>query len=84
MMSIIYMLAGIGSLVCLIMVLVKAFQNKNMAVGIIGIFCGIVAFVWGWMNTPKIVPKNVMLAWTICIILMIISGAMGGLPQYGT
>lgn len=74
-------LAGIGSLVCWIMVLVKLFQNGQVAMGIVSIFCGIVAFVLGWMNATAWNIKNVMLIWTAClgigIIAQVLAAVMG-------
>lgn len=65
---------GIGSLVCWIMVLIKMFSNKEkggVLQGVIGIICSLWAFIWGWMNSG-LVGKNIMLAWTVCIVLSMI------------
>lgn len=78
-MAILYYVASLASLVCWIIALVKAFQAQKIAIGVIGILCPIVAFIWGWMNTPKIVPKNIMLIWTIAIVLGIIFGWQSGM-----
>lgn len=51
-------LAGIGSLVCLILVLIPLFKEKAPGLGILGIFCGIFTFIWGWMNATKHNLKN--------------------------
>jgi hypothetical protein len=76
------LLAGvcvIGSLVCLILVLVKMFQQGKTGLGIacilLVLFCGIgvlVTFVYGWMNATEWGIKNVMLAWTACIVVGIL------------
>jgi hypothetical protein len=80
--------ASIVSLVCWIMVLIKMFQSEGALKGILGIICGIYAFIWGWMNAGRFNMKNIMIAWTIAIILSIIANvmyggmaAMQGLPQ---
>lgn len=72
---------GVGSLICFILVLIQMFQNDQTATGIACIVlvfvCGIgglVAFVSGWMNAGRWNIKNVMLAWTVCIVV-------GGLVQ---
>lgn len=44
--------------------------------GIIGIFCALWAFIWGWMNAGKYGLKNVMLVWTLA---MIVGGAGYGM-----
>ena len=73
--------AGIlGSLVCWIMVLVKMFKTEQSPLqGIIGIFCSLWAYIWGWMNSTKLGIKNIMLIWTAAII----SAAIGGSIFFG-
>ena len=39
--------------------------------------CGIYAFIWGWMNVGAGL-KNIMIIWTIMIIIGIVSGAISG------
>ncbi len=64
-------IAGIVSLVCWIMVLIKMFE-ESVVQGIIGIICSLWAFIWGWMNVEKNAQKNIMLIWTIAIIVALI------------
>lgn len=71
------LLAQIVSLICLIIVVIKMFQTAGVLQGILGIICGLWAFIWGWMNSDK-VGKNVMLIWTAAIVLLMIVGATGG------
>ena len=78
-MQIIGMLVGLASFICFIMVLIKQFQNAGPVHGIIGIItCGIWTFIWGWMNATKLNIKNIMLAWTLLIIVGIIINVMFG------
>ena len=78
-MQIIGMLIGLASFVCFILVLIKQFQNAGPVHGIIGIItCGIWTFIWGWMNATKLNIKNIMLAWTLLIIVSIIINVMFG------
>lgn len=88
-MQIIGMLVGLASFICFILVLIKQFQNAGPVHGIIGIItCGIWTFIWGWMNATKLNIKNIMMAWTLLIIVGIIINVMfgsfyampGGLP----
>jgi hypothetical protein len=72
------MLASLGSLICLIIVVVKMFQNAGAVQGIIGLICGIWAFIWGWMNAGKLGIKNLMVIWTVLILLSIILNVAGG------
>jgi hypothetical protein len=79
---------GIVSLVCWIMVLLKMFPAEGALKGILAIICGLYAFVWGWMNAGRFNLKNIMIAWTIAIIVSVVANfvfggmaAMQGLPQ---
>jgi hypothetical protein len=75
--SILVMLAGVGSLVCWIMVLIQMFKNAGVVHGILGIICGLYAFIWGWMNASAYNLKNIMLAWTGCIVVsVLLQGAL--------
>ena|SRR5262249_15587453 len=81
-----YALSGIsslGSLVCLILVLVKMFQRGETTLGVVFIvltFCcgiGVLAtFIYGWIKSTPWGIQNIMLIWTGCIVLGIISGVM--------
>ncbi|CAN5763161.1 MAG: hypothetical protein H0T77_09330 [Pyrinomonadaceae bacterium] len=78
-MQIIGMLVGLASLVCFIMVLIKQFQNGGAVHGIIGIItCGIWTFIWGWINAGNLNIKNLMMAWTLLIIVGIAINVMFG------
>jgi hypothetical protein len=66
-------LSSIGSIACLIMVLIKLFKQEGVGLGILGIFCGIYTFIWGWMNVNRHNLKTVMLIWTACFAVSIIS-----------
>jgi hypothetical protein len=69
-MQIIGMLVGLASFVCFIMVLIKQFQTGGAVHGIIGIItCGIWTFIWGWMNATNLNIKNIMMAWTLLIVV---------------
>jgi hypothetical protein len=76
-MVIISWLATIVSLICWIMVLIKMFSAEGALKGILAIICGLYAFVWGWINASKFNLRNVMIAWTIAIIVSIVMNVMG-------
>lgn len=87
------LICGIGSLVCLVMVLMKMFQAGQTGLGIaciVLIFCtgigGLIAFIYGWMKNAEWGIKNVMLAWTGCIVGQILAMLMivGGGVMAGT
>jgi hypothetical protein len=86
-MSILIMLVALADVVVAIMVLVKLFQNEGALKGILGLICGLYTFIWGWMNANRLGIKNLMIIWTLLIILLIIlqvvfGGAMAlrGMP----
>ena len=70
---------GIVSLVCLILVIIKMFQNNETTMGIVcavtSIFCGIgwiLTFILGWINVAKWKIRQVMLIWTGCFVATIV------------
>lgn len=70
-------IGGIGSLVCLIMVLLKLFPAEGALKGVLGIICGLYTFVWGWMNKDRFNLGTIMIVWTVCIVLTIIANFLG-------
>ena len=76
------------SLVCFVMVLIQMFQHGKTGIGIASIvlaFCAglgmLLAFIYGWMKATEWNIKNVMLAWTACIVIGIVLGFVFGPPQ---
>ena len=64
--------AGLVSVVCWIMTLIKMFSDKqdgSVLKAVLGILCPLWAFIWGWMNAGKLGTKNLMLTWTITIVV---------------
>ena len=78
MLSLLAMLMSLGSLICFIIVLVKMFQTAGVLQGILGLICGLWCFIWGWMNAGKLGIKNIMMIWTLLIILSIVFNVAGG------
>ena len=77
--GIVALLTGIGYLICWIIVLIKQFQDAGVVHGIIGIVtCGIWTFIWGWMNASRLNIKNIMLIWTLLVIVRIVIYFMVG------
>jgi len=69
-------LAGLGSLVCFVIVVIKLFQTKGVLHGILGILCSLYTFIWGWMEAGRLNIKNIMIIWTV---LILISVALNGM-----
>lgn len=82
MLSILAMLVALGSLICFIIVLIKLFQNEGALKGILGLICSLYTFIWGWMNSNRLGIKNIMIIWTILIIVMICLNFLGAF-SYG-
>lgn len=76
--SILSVVGGVGSLICWIMVLIKMFPAEGALKGILAIICSLYAFIWGWINAARFNLRNVMLAWTVCIVLAVIGGVING------
>ena len=77
-MGILAMCVGLGSLICFIIVLIKLFQNEGALKGILGLICGLYTFIWGWMNADRLGIKNIMMIWSLLILVNIILGFVGG------
>jgi len=71
-MQILAQLVGLGSLVCFVMVVIKLFKEKGALHGILGILCGLYTFIWGWMNAGRLGVKNIMLIWSVLIVVGVI------------
>ena len=55
----------LASTVSAIIVLIKLFQAKGALHGILGLFCGIYTFIWGWINAKSLNLMKPMLIWTL-------------------
>jgi hypothetical protein len=77
--------AGIVCLVCWILTLVKIFKSENGVLhGVIGIICGLWAFIYGWMKADEMDNKQIMLIWTIAFIAAIALNVLGGMLAVGS
>jgi hypothetical protein len=75
----IYGIGALGSLACFVLVLIKMFKTEKPLMGILGIVsCGIWAYIWGWMNSTKHGLKQIMLGWTVAIVLCVVGSSMTG------
>lgn len=63
---------ALGSLVCFVIVVIKLFQQKGVLHGILGILCGLYTFIWGWMEAGRLGIKNIMLIWTVLLVVGIV------------
>ncbi len=68
---------GLGLIVCLILVILKMFQNGAATMGIVTIATSVVccltvgpviALIYGWMKARDWNMKNLMIAYTLCFV----------------
>jgi len=78
MLQILSTVVGIGCIICWIIVVIKMFQDAGVLHGILGIICGLYAFIWGWMNGGRLGLKNIMMIWSLLIIINLVLGFVGG------
>jgi hypothetical protein len=78
MLQILNAVVGLGCLICFIMVLIKLFQENGVLHGILGLICGLYTFIWGWINATRLNIKNIMMIWTLLIIVSIVLSFLGG------
>jgi hypothetical protein len=78
MLGILALVALVGLIICQIFVAIKIFQSDGALKGILALICGLFGFIWGWMNSSKMGIKNIMIIWTVLIIVYAICAGMGG------
>ena len=64
-----YAVANILSLILFFIVLIKLFKNEGALKGILGFFCGIYTFIWGWMKHKQLAMTKLMTVWSLMILL---------------
>ncbi|OLE55692.1 MAG: hypothetical protein AUG51_01795 [Acidobacteria bacterium 13_1_20CM_3_53_8] len=69
----------LGAVICQIIVLIKMFKDAGPVQGIIGLVCGIWAYIWGWMNSGRLGIRNIMMIWTVLLILFLVCYLIGGM-----
>ena len=81
MIPILAILVGLGSLVCWIIVLIKIFQ-ESVGLGILALICPLFAFIYGWTKVGQYGIQNLMVAWTILIVVgIVLNISMGGMNR---
>lgn len=63
------LIATVASVICWIIVLIKIFQDGDVVLGVVGICCPLAAFIVGWMRADKYAIKNVMIIWTVIVVV---------------
>ena len=70
--GILFLITQIVSIVLFIMVLVKLFKQEGALKGILGFFCGIYTFIWGWMKHKELALTRVMTVWSIITVVSMV------------
>jgi len=71
-------IAELVGIVLWIMVLIKLFKKEGTLKGILGFFCGIYVFVWGWMKHKQLAMTKIMAVWSLMIVIpMLLMPVMG-------
>ena len=87
-MGIALLIINILCFVFFIIVLVKLFKNEGALKGILGFFCSIYTFIWGWMKHKQLGMTKIMATWSILTVVgMVMIPVMGVgsavmIPQY--
>ncbi|MDP0492470.1 MAG: hypothetical protein Q7Q71_15595 [Verrucomicrobiota bacterium JB023] len=68
--------AGLGSLGCSLIVLFAIFTREGVALGMVGLLCNLVAFVWGWSKAESYGLRRVMMVWTSCLVLSLLGAGL--------
>jgi len=77
-MGIAFLVAKLGCIVLFFIVLVKLFKNEGALKGILGFFCGIYTFIWGWMKHKPLGMTKIMATWSV-----LTAGSMVMVPVMG-
>lgn len=83
--------AGLGSLVCFVLMLIEMFRRGHTALAIVCFilawFCGIgllIAFVFGWSKVQEWNLQNLMTWWTTFLVVGLLVSAFGGVWRFLT
>ena len=61
-------LLGLGSLLCAILVLIRLYNAKGTSDMLLGLFCTLYLFIWGWQNADHYGFAPQMRAWKLCLL----------------
>ena len=75
--------AGLASMVCWILVLIKIFKQAGIGLGILGIICPLFVLIFGWIKSKEWGIQEIMLIWTILLIVGIVLNVMVTLSRSG-
>ena len=67
-----FALVQLVSVISFIVVLIKLFRKEGALKGILGLFCGLYTFIWGWMKHRELRLTKVMAIWTAVTVLSVV------------
>jgi len=67
-----YTIANIVTVILWIIVLIKLFKKEGALKGILGFFCGIYPFIWGWIKHKQLAMTKLMTVWSLIALLELI------------
>jgi hypothetical protein len=62
-----------------IIVLIQLFKAKGAGHGVLGLFCGIYTFIWGWIESGRLNLKKTMMIWSLSFAASIVGNVMMGI-----
>jgi hypothetical protein len=70
---------SLAQIVIFFYVLFKLFKEKGFLHALLGFFCGIYTFIWGWVRHRDLELTKVMLAWSVLMVLgVVMQSVLGG------
>ncbi|HEY6726734.1 MAG TPA: hypothetical protein VI197_22025 [Polyangiaceae bacterium] len=69
-------LLGLVSFVLAIMVLIKLYNAEGAGQMLLGLFCGLYLFIWGWQNADRLGFAKEMRAWKLCLLAQLVVVAL--------
>jgi len=75
-MQVVALAVAVVSIVCWIKILIRIFKI-NVGLGILGIFCSLFAFIYGWVKAKEIDAQKIMMVWTIAVVVGLIANFLG-------
>lgn len=65
-------LLGLASFALAIIVLIKLYNAEGAGQMLLGLFCGLYLFIWGWQNAARLGFAKEMKAWKLCLLAQLV------------
>lgn len=67
--------ASAGWFICWVITLVQMFKRESVFLGVLGVFCGLYAFIWGWIKVKDTGQRMIMIVWSGCTLVAMVTSA---------